>query len=162
MIYVLFTESLTLLMAKQTPQFWNKKSLAEMSHSEWESLCDGCGRCCLNKLEDEDTGEIFYTDVACKLLNRKTCQCGNYPQRSKYVPDCLILGPNHPEYLRFLPESCAYRRIDEGRPLPSWHPLVSGSRKSVHQAGISVSDKCISEESISLDELENHIIEFNK
>jgi len=148
-------------MAKPAPHFWKDKTLAEMNRREWESLCDGCGRCCLNKLEDEDTGELFYTDVACKLLDLESGRCGNYPQRVKHVPDCMILSLDHPEYFRFLPDSCAYRCIDEGRPLADWHPLVSGRADSVHQAGISVCGNCISEEQIDPDELEDHIIELN-
>ena len=148
-------------MTKQNPKFWETKTLAQMSRKEWESLCDRCGRCCLNKLEDEDTGEMYYTDVACKLLDLESCRCSNYPERVKHVPDCLILGLDHPEYFRFLPDSCAYRRIDEGRPLAAWHPLISGDPDSVHLAGISVRGMCISEEEIDLDTLEQHIIQLD-
>jgi len=148
-------------MAKQKPLFWKKKSLAEMSKAEWESLCDGCGRCCLNKLEDEDNGEIFYTDVACKLLDLKSCRCGDYHSRVKQVPDCLVLSMDHPEYFMFLPDSCAYRRLHEGKPLLNWHPLVSGTTDSVQRAGISIAGKCISEQDLHPEELEDRIIEFN-
>lgn len=148
-------------MTKQNPNFWKNKPLSEMSKPEWESLCDGCGRCCLNKLEDEDSGEIFYTDVACKLLDLSSCRCSDYRNRVKQVPDCLVLGMNHPEYFQYLPESCAYRRLHQGDSLPDWHPLRSGTTDSIHQAGISVAGKCISEQQIGPDELEERIIEFN-
>ena len=148
-------------MTKQNHKFWQHKSLAEMSKPEWESLCDNCGRCCLNKLEDEDSGEVFYTDVACKLLDLNDCRCSDYRNRVKRVPDCLVLGMEHPEYFIFLPDSCAYRRLHEGKSLPDWHPLISGTTDSVHQAGISVAGKCISEQHLHPDELEDRIIEFH-
>ena len=149
------------MMKKQKPGFWQSKPLAKMTRKEWESLCDGCGRCCLNKLEDEDTGEIFFTDVACKLLDLETCRCSDYRHRVKRVPDCLVLSMDHPEYFNALPDSCAYRRLYEGKPLLPWHPLLSGDPDSVHQAGISVRGMCISEEQLHADELEDHIIEFH-
>jgi len=148
-------------MTKKNHKFWQHKSLAEMSKPEWESLCDSCGRCCLNKLEDEDSGEVFYTDVACKLLDLNNCRCSDYRNRVKRVPDCLVLGMEHPEYFIFLPDSCAYRRLHEGKSLPDWHPLISGTTDSVHQAGISVAGKCISEQHLHPDELEDRIIEFH-
>ncbi len=148
-------------MTKQNHKFWDQKTLSQLSKPEWESLCDGCGRCCLNKLEDEETGEVFYTDVACKLLDLNSCRCSDYPNRVKCVPDCLVLGMDHPEYFNFLPDSCAYRRLHEGKSLPDWHPLVSGSADSMHQAGISIAGKCISEQHLHPDELEDRIIEFN-
>ncbi len=149
-------------MTKQKPKFWEEKPLAKMNQREWESLCDGCGRCCLNKLEDEDSGEIFYTDVACKLLDLNSCRCSDYSHRVKRVPDCMVLGMDHPEYFIYLPDSCAYRRLHEGKPLPDWHPLLCGDPDSVHRAGISVCGRCISEELIHPDELEDRIIEFKK
>ncbi len=148
-------------MQKQKPNFWESKSLANLTKKEWESLCDGCGRCCLNKLEDEDTGEIFFTDVACKLLDLETCRCGNYRHRVKHVPDCLVLSLEHSEYFNALPNSCAYRRLYEGKPLLDWHPLLTGDPDSVHQAGISVRGMCISEEHIHADDLEDRIIQFH-
>lgn len=148
-------------MQKQKPNFWERKPLADLTKKEWESLCDGCGRCCLNKLEDEDTGEIFFTDVACKLLDLETCRCGNYRHRLKHVPDCQVLGLDHPEYFNALPNSCAYRRLYEGKSLPDWHPLLTGDPNSVHQAGISVCGMCISEEHVHADDLEDRIIEFH-
>jgi uncharacterized cysteine cluster protein YcgN (CxxCxxCC family) len=118
--------------------FWRTKTLEEMSAQEWESLCDGCGRCCLVKLEDEDTGEIHFTDVGCKLLDAKTCRCANYRRRTSLVPDCVRLTPEAVRSLSWLPTTCAYRRVANGHDLLSWHPLVSGSPASVHEAGVSV------------------------
>lgn len=148
-------------MTKQKPIFWKTKPLSKMSKPEWESLCDGCGRCCLNKLEDEDTGEIFYTDAACKLLDLDSCRCSDYHNRVKRVPDCLVLSMDHPEYFHFLPDSCAYRRLNEGKTLADWHPLISGTAETVHQAGISIRGKSISEQHLHPDELEDRIIELN-
>jgi uncharacterized protein len=123
---------------QQAPPFWRTKTLDEMSAAEWESLCDGCGRCCLVKLEDEDTGKIDFTDIGCKLLDAKTCRCLDYRQRHRRVPDCVKLTPAAVRELRWLPVTCAYRLVAEGRDLFDWHPLVSGSADSVHEAGVSV------------------------
>lgn len=137
--------------------FWKTKTLAEMSRSEWEQLCDGCGRCCLNKLEDEDTGEFLYTKAACKLLDLKTCRCSDYENRASRVPDCVTLTPENVPRLGWLPATCAYRLLDEGKPLAWWHPLVSGRKETVVEAGIDVSSAAYSEDGISVDDLVDHI-----
>ena len=127
------------------PPFWQTKTLDEMSKTEWESLCDGCAKCCLNKLENETTGEIQYTDVACRLLDTELCRCTSYADRKRFVPDCRLLTPRAVRELDWLPSTCAYRLVKEGKDLYWWHPLVSGSRETVHTAGISVRDKVIHE-----------------
>jgi hypothetical protein len=141
------------------PPFWKRKSLAEMDRAEWESLCDGCGRCCLHKLEDIDTGLLFYTSVVCHLFNDQTCSCTRYAERSTLVPDCLVLEPGTLDTINFLPETCAYRLLNAGEDLPDWHPLVSGDPESVHKAGISVRGKVISETYVHPDDLVNYIQE---
>lgn len=125
--------------------FWITKSLDDMTRDEWESLCDGCARCCLHKLEDEDTGEIFYTDVACRLLDMENCSCTRYQERKRLVPDCVVMSPDSVRNLNWLPSTCAYRLIGEGKDLFWWHPLVSGNSGSVHDAGISVRSRAVSE-----------------
>ena len=142
--------------------FWKTKSLSEMSKPEWESLCDGCGRCCLNKLEDEDTGEYLYTRAACKLLDLKTCQCTDYINRAAVVPDCVTLTPKNVSELGWLPKTCAYRVLAEGKPLAWWHPLVSGTHETVIEAGIHVQGEAYSEEGITVDDLVDHIWKLPK
>ncbi len=124
--------------AAEPKPFWETKTLEEMTAAEWESLCDGCGRCCLNKLEDEDTGEIVLTRLACALLDIGQCRCSDYPNRFAKMPDCINLTPEKVRTLAWLPSTCGYRRVKEGRGLAWWHPLISGDPETVHQAGISV------------------------
>ena len=137
--------------------FWKSKRLEELTEAEWESLCDGCGRCCLNKLEDWDTGEIYWTDIACRLLDTHQCRCRDYENRFAQVPDCLRVDLEAVRNLSWLPPTCAYRLIGEGRELYDWHHLVSGSRETVHLAGISVRGQVLSEEGIEPEDYENHL-----
>lgn len=130
--------------------------MSELSPSEWESLCDGCGKCCLHKLEDEDTGEIHYTNVGCRLLNPVTCACKDYPNRRDHVPDCVQLDAGKVGSLHWLPSTCAYRLVAAGKPLPWWHHLVSGSKETVHQAGASVRGRCVTESRAG--PLDRHIV----
>ena len=140
--------------------FWETKSLTEMTPAEWESLCDGCARCCLIKLEDPDDGSFAHTDVACHLLDHETCRCSDYANRCTKVPDCIQLSPSNISELGFMPPTCAYRRLAEGRGLAWWHPLVTGDRESVHWAGISVRSRAVSEEGVADAELEDHIVDW--
>ena len=149
-------------MLESTKKFWQLKSLDEMNLNEWESLCDGCGRCCLEKLEDEESGEILFTDVACQLFDCKRCRCKSYEKRTDIVEDCRRLTPENIMTLSCLPETCAYRLLAEGKNLEWWHPLVSGSQKTVNQAGISITDFVLPSKGVSPDDLENHIIILEK
>ena len=145
-------------MSADAPKpFWETKTLREMNRAEWESLCDGCGKCCVHKLEDEETGELHATNVACRLLNRRTGQCSDYRNRRAHVPECVRLTPEKVETLDWLPDSCAYLRLQRGQGLADWHPLVSGDPESVHRAGISVRGWTVSEDDAG--PLEDHIIE---
>lgn len=138
--------------------FWEEKRLADMTPAEWESLCDGCGQCCLVKLEDEDTGTVFLTRLACSLLDIGACRCKDYENRFERMPDCLSINIKAVRKLKWLPESCAYRRLDEGRGLAWWHPLISGDPETVHQAGISVRGWTRSEKGVSEDRIARYII----
>lgn len=128
-----------------TDEFWKRKRLGEMCREEWESLCDGCALCCLQKLEDDETGEVFYTDIACQLLDVKTCRCTDYLNRAQRVADCVVLTPDDPDTFSWLPSTCAYRLLAEGHDLPAWHHLITGDPDSVHEAGISSRGKLVSE-----------------
>lgn len=139
--------------------FWRRKALEDMTEAEWESLCDGCGRCCMNKLEEEDTGEIFLTRLACRLLDLGSCRCKDYENRRKKVPDCVSITPEKARTLPWLPDTCAYRLVAQGKDLAWWHPLVSGDAQTVHQAGISVRGWSRSEAGIKPDNFWRYIIE---
>lgn len=138
--------------------FWETVALEDMTREQWESLCDGCGKCCLLKLEDEDSGELAYTEVACRLLDMGSCRCTRYTERSRLVPDCITLTPDLIPTLRWMPKTCAYRRVYEGKPLLWWHPLISGDPETVHQAGISVRGRVVSERRAG--DLEDHIVDW--
>lgn len=140
--------------------FWQDKPLAAMSASEWESLCDGCGKCCLVKLEDRDSGEIFHTNVTCKLLDIHTCRCSQYETRQDTVTDCISLNKENIRSLNWLPETCAYRLVEQGQSLPSWHHLVSGDSESVHSYGASLRGWVVSERDVEDKHIEDHIIQW--
>lgn len=141
-------------------EYWKHKILGEMSLAEWEALCDGCGRCCLRKLEDPESGDLAYTCVACRLLDPIDCRCLSYRRRAELVEECLVLRPLDDALLMSLPATCAYRRLAEGKDLPDWHPLVSGDPGSVHAAGISVRGRVISEQNVHPDDLEQFIVDW--
>ena len=141
--------------------FWKTKTLEQMSDAEWESLCDGCARCCLEKLEDEDTGKIYFTHVSCKLLDAGLCACKDYAHRSEHVSDCVRLTPANVRALNWLPPSCGYRLVAEGRDLYWWHPLISGDPNTVHEAGVSVRGRVRgTENEIPDEDLEDHIVQW--
>lgn len=144
-------------MGELRPRFW-ELPLDSLSRDEWEALCDGCGRCCLHKLEDEDTGEVVETNVACKLLDHATARCSDYRHRRAFVPDCLRLTPRLVRQVRWLPETCAYRRRAEDRPLPHWHYLLTGSREAMMQSGACVAGRVIAEDDAG--PIEHHIVEW--
>ena len=140
-------------------EFWKTTPLEELSKPEWEALCDGCGKCCLNKLEDDD-GTVELTRVACKLLDNETCLCSKYAVRHQYVPECIVLTPRTIEdNMYWLPQTCAYRLVYEGKELKPWHPLISGNPTSVHDAGMSMIGRTVSEDSVDDEDWEDHIIE---
>lgn len=148
----------TELPAGTRERFWERFTLDELNEPEWEALCDGCGRCCLLKLEDEDTGEVAQLDIACRLLDIHSCRCANYAGRFTQVPDCTRLTRANLARFNWLPASCAYRRLAEGRRLASWHPLLAGNARRMHRHGISVRHLAVSEKDVSDDEWPDHII----
>lgn len=150
----------------ETKPFWKTKTLEQMNDAEWESLCDGCGKCCLSKIDDSDNNRYFYTDIACHMLDTQSCRCKDYPNRKDFVPDCIQLTPQTvPEY-SWMPYTCAYRLVSEGKDLYPWHPLISGDPETVHTAGISVrgkitrSDKDFDLHTMETLEVENSIIHW--
>ncbi|WP_282091102.1 YcgN family cysteine cluster protein [Epibacterium ulvae] len=141
-------------------RFWEKKPLHKLNQQEWEALCDGCGKCCLNKLEDEDSGEVVLTRVACRLLDDQSCQCTQYPIRHQFVPECIVLKPDNLDtHAYWMPQTCAYRLLWQGNPLPDWHPLLTQDPESVHAAEVSVRGWTVSEFETPIEEWEDHIIE---
>ena len=144
-------------MGTVSARFWETKTLEAMTRVEWESLCDGCGKCCLHKLEDEETGELHPTNVACRLLDRRSGRCSDYKHRHAYVPECVRLTPAKLRQLDWLPSTCAYRLLADGDPLPEWHPLITGDPESVHRSGESVRGWTVSEDDAG--DLEHHLVE---
>ncbi len=143
-----------------SPRYWETTRLNRMTQKEWEALCDGCGKCCLNKLEDDETGEVALTRIACRLLDNASCLCAQYPIRHQFVPECISLTPqNLDKNLYWMPETCAYKLLHQGKPLFDWHPLISGDPQSVHDAGVSMQHRTLPEFEIDEDDWEDHIIE---
>ena len=145
---------------RQQLAFWEEKTLEEMTTAEWEALCDGCGRCCLMKLEDEDSGEIYTSDVHCRLLDGESCKCSDYPNRLSMVPDCIKLNSENVRTISWIPVTCAYRRIAEGKGLAWWHPLISGDPETVAAVGVSVRGRTISETKVKPGEWEDHVADW--
>lgn len=141
-------------------KFWERKPLKSMTPKEWEALCDGCGKCCLNKLEDEDTGEVALTNVACRLLDDGSARCSQYEIRHQFVPDCIVMTPdNIDDHAYWMPQTCAYRLLWKGETLPDWHPLITGTPDSVQKAGVSMCGRTVSEWDTAFEDWEDHIIE---
>ena len=147
---------------QENKPFWKTKTLRQMTSSEWESLCDGCGKCCLVKLIDNVTDELHFTSVACRLLDCNSCRCGDYKNRKDIVSDCVSLSPRLVKELQWMPSTCAYRLISEGKDLEWWHPLLSGTGETVHEAGISVQGRAISERNITDESLPEYIVDWPK
>jgi uncharacterized cysteine cluster protein YcgN (CxxCxxCC family) len=142
------------------PRYWETTPLDRMTQAEWEALCDGCGKCCMNKLEDEDTSEVAMTNISCRLFDDSTCQCSQYNIRHQFVPECIVLKPsNLDRNLYWMPETCAYKLLRRGKPLFDWHPLISGTTETVHAAGVSMRGATLPEFEVDEDDWENHIIE---
>jgi len=138
---------------------WWEKPLDDLTNAQWEALCDGCGLCCMHKFEDEDTGEMLYTDVACRLLDTSACRCTDYVNRSRAVPECMVIRAFTAQQYAWLPATCAYRLRFEGKALPDWHPLVSGDAEAVHVAGVSMRGRCVSGAEVGEEDIVDHIIE---
>lgn len=141
-------------------EWWNEKPLNELSATEWEALCDGCAKCCLHKLEDEDSAEVYYTKVRCRYLDEQACRCSDYKNRSVLVPNCIDLRSADWATLDWLPSTCAYRLRAQDLPLPQWHPLVSGNSESVHDAGVSIRGRAVSDEYVHPDGYDEHIVHW--
>ncbi|MBE9516066.1 MAG: YcgN family cysteine cluster protein [Proteobacteria bacterium] len=140
--------------------FWEQKTLQEMNQQEWESLCDGCAVCCVLKIQDEDTDEIFFTNIVCHFLDSENGRCGDYDNRCKNVPTCIQLTPENADQLYWMPNTCAYRLLAEGKPLPQWHHLISGDRESVHHSSISIRGRVVSEAHIHPDDVDEFVVEW--
>ncbi len=141
-------------------EWWNELALDQLDAAQWEALCDGCARCCLHQLEDDETGELYQTRVRCRYLDEHSCSCTEYGRRTELVPQCLQVSPDNAGALYWMPDTCAYRLRARGEALPHWHPLVSGDPESVHRAGISVRGRSISEEFVHPDDLEEHVVRW--
>jgi len=141
-------------------EWYNTLSLEQLDEQQWEALCDGCAKCCLHKLEDEDSGEIFYTRIRCRYLDEATCRCSDYSRRSELVPNCIHLNRDNARDLTWLPSTCAYRLRGAGEPLPQWHPLVSGRDASVHEAGISIRGRALSDEYVHPEGYDEHVVNW--
>ena len=148
------------MAARSVSEWWNELPLQALDRRQWEALCDGCGRCCLHKLEDADTGELYYTAVRCRYLDEHSCRCGDYANRARNVPECVQLEPDGVASIDWLPHTCAYRLRARGQPLPDWHPLVSGDPESVHRAGISVRGRSVAEQGVAPDAYQDHIVHW--
>ena len=141
-------------------RFWETIPMSKMTSEEWEALCDGCGKCCLNKIEEEDSGDVYLTRVACRLLDDQSCQCSQYETRKSIVPECIMLTPTTlDKHMYWMPQTCAYRLLHKNLPLPEWHPLKTGDPQSVHKAGVSVQGMTVSELTVDDDDWESHLIE---
>lgn len=142
------------------PDFWKRFPLDDLPRNEWEALCDGCGKCCLIKLEDEETFEVAYTNIACRLLDIGTCRCGNYALRRQLVPGCVVIDQNNlDDIIDWMPRTCAYRLVREGQDLPDWHPLISGDPESPHRAGVSMAGRMVPEYDIDEDDWPDFILD---
>ncbi len=142
------------------PRFWQTVPLADMTREEWEAVCDGCAKCCLVKLEDEEDGTVYFTDVHCVLLDGRTCRCSDYANRTRRVPACVVLAPARLEEVYWMPASCSYRRLAEGRGLAAWHPLVACDAEAIHQAGLSVRGRSVPESAVAAGDLEDRVVDW--